>query len=198
MAINFIYGLRDPETMQIRYIGKTNDMHRRWLNHLCEKSKTHRYYWIRSLDRRGLRPEMITLEEIRGNDSLSDWPWQESERRWIAYGIRSGWPLVNMTSGGDGVSDCAKKPRKYSGDEHWTRKKPECVARGERNGAARHPELTLRGSQCPSSKLTEGQVREIRRMSASGVSNRALGIQFNVGHRNVWHIVKGKTWKHVN
>lgn len=192
MGVVYIYGLREPDTQLIRYIGKTNDPHRRWLNHLCEKSKTHRANWIRSLERRGLRPEIVVIEEVHGA-----WPWQESEKFWIAYAKSNGWPLVNMTAGGDGVVG-GPQPRKYSGDEHWTRKKPECMARGDRNGARRHPDLILRGDKCPASRLTELTVREIKQLAASGVPRKTIAAQTNTSRRNVSYIVNGGSWKHVN
>lgn len=192
MGVAYIYGLREPDTQLIRYIGKTTNPHRRWLNHLCEKSKTHRAYWIQSLERRGLRPEIVIIEEVYGA-----WPWQESERFWIAFARCNGWPLVNMTDGGDGITGDTQ-PRKYHGDEHWTRKKPERVARGDRNGARRHPDLILRGEQCPASRLTESTVREIKKLAATGTSEKDLAAQFNTGRRNVNHIVNGRSWKHVN
>lgn len=192
MGVTYIYGLREPDTQLVRYIGKTIDPHRRWLNHLCEKSKTRRAYWVQSLERRGLRPEMVIIEEIFGA-----WPWQESERFWIAFARANNWPLVNMTDGGDGITGDTQ-PRKYSGDSHWTRKKPERVARGDRNGARRHPDLILRGDQCPASRLRGEQVAEIRRLAADGLSHQSLAAQFHTSRRNVWNVVNRKWWKHVN
>ena len=188
----YIYGLREPDTQLIRYIGKTNNPRRRWLNHLCEKSRTRRSCWIRSLQKRGLEPEMVIIEEISGA-----WPWQESERYWIQFAKENDWPLVNMTSGGDGVPDSAATPRKYSGDDHWTHKKPERLARGDNNGSRKHPDAIWRGSRCKSSKLTEDQVTTIKRLRESGETLVALAKKFNVSHENIAAIVNGKTWRHV-
>jgi len=102
----FIYGLVDPETMQIRYIGKTVNPEQRLASHCHEKSACHRSHWIQSLKAKGLKPSIVCIEEIRG-----DWPWQESERFWIALATRSGWPITNNTSGGDGVPDLPKEAR---------------------------------------------------------------------------------------
>ena len=188
----YIYGLREPDTGLIRYIGKTNNPHRRWLNHLTEKSHCKRTYWIRSLLRRGLRPEIVVIEEIHGA-----WPWQESERFWIAFANRNGWPLINMTSGGDGVPDWAAKPKRYYGKDHWTHKKPSALARGNKNGSRVHPESIWRGSRCRSSKLTEQQVISIRQLSTEGKSQQELAAQFGVCRRNINYITSGKWWKHV-
>jgi len=189
----YIYGLREPDTMMIRYIGKTTDPHRRWLNHLCEKSKTHRRNWILSLKRRGLEPEIVVIEEVTGA-----WPWQESERFWIAFALKNGWPLVNMTSGGDGVPDWASSPKRHYGDDHWSRRKPESLARGDANGSRKRPESIWRGSRCKSSKITERDVMTIRARAASGESHQSIALDFVISRRNVWNIVNRRQWKHVN
>ena len=47
----FIYGLCDPETNEIRYIGKSNQPKKRLQDHIysCERTVTHKNNWIKSL-----------------------------------------------------------------------------------------------------------------------------------------------------
>ena len=71
-----------------------------------EVSNCHRSHWLQGLKRRGLSAEIVIFERITGN-----WPWQASERYWIAYGRKQGWPLTNNTSGGDGVPDLPAETR---------------------------------------------------------------------------------------
>jgi hypothetical protein len=87
--------------------------------------------------------------------------------------------------------------KRLYGDEHWTRKKPHLVARGDRNGAKTKPENTLKGSQCPSSKLVESQVIEIKQMIRDGVGEIAIAEKFNVSRRNINYIANGKSWRSV-
>lgn len=55
-----------------------------------------------------------------------------------------------------------------------------------------------RGENQGLSKITEEQVREIRRMYGSGnYSKYRLGKLFNIDRRNITFIVDRKTWKHV-
>jgi group I intron endonuclease len=96
----YIYGLVDPESNQVRYIGKSIKPMQRLQNHMNDKSKCHRANWLQSLKAKGLKPELVIFEMIEGSD---DWSWQESEKYWIKRGKSLGWPLTNNTDGGDGV-----------------------------------------------------------------------------------------------
>ena len=49
---------------------------------------------------------------------------------------------------------------------HFSITRPERVARGERHGWVRHPESIKRGEQTPMAKVTEDEVREMRRLYA--------------------------------
>lgn len=91
---HLIYGLVDPETNELRYVGKSSNgiirAHRRHSCH-CEN-------WRQSLKRRGMRPIVITIENLdEYNDTLN-----ERERFWIEYHRSQGAPLTNLTVGGDG------------------------------------------------------------------------------------------------
>jgi hypothetical protein len=53
------------------------------------------------------------------------------------------------------------------------------------------------GSEHYKARLTEADVREIRRLSASGAARVDLARQFNATYAMICQIVTGKTWKHV-
>lgn len=53
------------------------------------------------------------------------------------------------------------------------------------------------GEKNRNARLTEGQVREILRRHAAGVSQAELARSSDVTRQTIWHIVKGKTWKHL-
>lgn len=90
MKIAYIYGLKDPRDGQIYYVGKSNKPRQRLSQHLgredCNKYKK---AWLTDLKRNGLRPNLVILEETKGN-------WQDAERSWIAKGIDNDWPLTNI------------------------------------------------------------------------------------------------------
>lgn len=94
----FVYGLVDPRTLEVRYIGKTVSGLKRTREHYWEKCYNgYKTNWIKQLRDAGLRYNTVVLE-ICNRDTLS-----EQEQWWIAYGKLSGWALTNLTDGGDGV-----------------------------------------------------------------------------------------------
>ncbi len=92
----FIYALVDPFTMQIRYIGKSNNPQHRLTSHLGDRGNTPKTRWIKSLKEEGFIPELIILEMV----SISC--WQEREIYWITYYRKLDTSLVNGTNGGNG------------------------------------------------------------------------------------------------
>lgn len=93
--IVYIYALLDPNTDEVRYVGKTNDIERRYREHLNIKKhpkSNHKNCWVKSLMNQGLKPSIIVLEESTNNN------WQEREKYWIT--VYSN--LTNGTTGGDG------------------------------------------------------------------------------------------------
>jgi len=97
MKTVFIYTLEHPITKEIRYIGKTNNLKIRLGNHLCNKDRTHKVNWIKSLKTKGLKPEMKILDEVDEVD------WSFWEKYWIAQFKIWGINLVNETEGGEGL-----------------------------------------------------------------------------------------------
>ena len=71
--MRFIYRLIDPSTQETRYIGQTDNLKRRYNNHVSScvniKNKTyntHKSNWIRSLISNDLLPIIEVIEECDG------------------------------------------------------------------------------------------------------------------------------------
>lgn len=72
------------------------------------------------------------------------------------------------------------------------------TATGDRSTSRLHPEVLVRGEQARSAKLTEVQVREIRRLWAEGnITQVALGDMYGVAGQSINMIVRGLAWAHV-
>ncbi len=95
----YIYTLADPRTGEIRYVGKTFCMRKRFYDHICCKNKRNnkRTAWIKSLLKDGLKPKMEVLETI---ENASDEDWAQCEMFWISTLKFYGCDLVNGDSGG--------------------------------------------------------------------------------------------------
>ena len=95
----YIYILRHPETFEIRYVGKTNNIKRRFAQHkskkCLEKTGSKKLAsWILKLLSNNLLPIMEIIEECDDN-------WEEREKYWISY--YSNTNLCNLSNGGKGV-----------------------------------------------------------------------------------------------
>jgi hypothetical protein len=98
---HIVYGLVDPRTLLIRYVGKSGSGLNRPKTHRQPSrvnAKTHVGAWVRQLVREGLTYVIVTLEELPAGDGLND-----AEIWWIAFGRACGWPLTNLTTGGEGL-----------------------------------------------------------------------------------------------
>lgn len=90
-----IYGLTDPRTNQVRYVGKTVQPLKLRLQQHIFPARTHRQnharaQWIRALIEQGLKPEIVLLETVPESE------WREAERRWIAHYKGQNATLANV------------------------------------------------------------------------------------------------------
>jgi len=201
----YIYALVDPENGDIRYIGKSIRPELRLKDHMNDVSNCHRSHWLQSLKKQGAKPDLLILEKIHG-----DWPWQHSERYWIARGRREGWPLTNNTSGGDGVPDLPLETRAKM-RAVWTGRKhsPESCARiGDSKRGTKHKESTKKLMSMAHAgreilwidkvsdglrKLTNDQMQEITQARSAGAKIQDLAIKYGV-HRTTISKIKTGTY----
>jgi hypothetical protein len=96
-----IYALIDPRNNLIRYIGKTKHGTKRIDQHykILKKDQTYKAGWLRQLESAGVKFDSYVLDVAESPAALN-----ELEVWWIAYGRALGWPLTNMTGGGDGLA----------------------------------------------------------------------------------------------
>lgn len=112
----------------------------------------------------------------------------------------------------DNARDRKKKGRQQCGDNHYSRRYPEKLARGERhfsrtqpdrvargdrNGARTKPEKVNKGESHGMAKLSEINVLEIRSRHLNGTSTKLLASEFCVTRDAIANIVKRRSWKHI-
>jgi len=142
----FIYALREPDTGEIRYIGKANDLQERLRMHVEHAyiEKNHRACWVRSLLEKGKKPIIEIVDEVSFED------WAALEAAYIQFYLEEGCRLVNGTFGGEGFGilseevrlkiKMALKGRKIS-DE--TRRKMSLAHRGKQLTSEHRKNLSL-------------------------------------------------------
>lgn len=114
----FIYGLADPVTNEVRYVGKTvKKLSARLRGHIGDsKKRNHRNAnWIRSCIEDGQEPEIFEIDIVNVGDD-----WVEAEQFWIAMMRYLGCDLTNHAIGGqgtDGYKFTEKQIKKLS-DSH--------------------------------------------------------------------------------
>lgn len=100
METTNIYVLIDPETQQVRYVGKANNVSQRYKAHLnrARKHQIHKLNWINSLKKKKLKPILEVIDVV----SVKDWVFWE--KYWIAQMKSWNFSLLNYTEGGDGCT----------------------------------------------------------------------------------------------
>ena len=89
--IYYIYTLAHPTTNnEIRYVGKTINLNRRYKQHLYDKRTSHKASWVKSLKNQGLKPILTVIEECTEHN------WEDREKCWITQFDN----LTNLYDGG--------------------------------------------------------------------------------------------------
>lgn len=103
----FIYALIDPNTNQIRYIGKTYNIKKRLTNHLLPSQlvkNTRKNNWLKKL----LKSKQFPILKILCKCKLKN--VNKLEKKYITYYQNLGYNLTNGTKGGDGWPIGQKMP----------------------------------------------------------------------------------------
>ena len=199
----YIYGLKDPRDCQIKYIGKTINIDRRYKEHIQthRNRKSKKNSWIINLIKNGLEPIMEIIEECNLDN------WEEREIFWISYYKELGFNLKNTQNGGGRTkyvfSELARKNMSDSQKIRWTRnmrnKKGNYVlSEEERNKRSKNAKENLnimnnlkKGSQsCKVEILQLSKDKKfIKKWESLSDASRALNI--NAG--NINKCLKGKT-----
>jgi len=215
-----IYGLKDPNTNEIRYVGKTElPLEKRLYYHIWDLKRCtnkHKINWFNKLLSNNEKPIIFLIEEVNFNI------WKQKEKYWINEMRKNGCDLVNYTDGGEGyTSEWLKKlwQNKEYRDFHTNRvtgdKNPffgkthseetknilrvKCPKRGKEHGCfgkskTEKEKIKLRNKQ--------PTLKKVKRMTLTGeVIDVWLGLRFmckelNLDDAAVIRVIKGKNKHH--
>jgi hypothetical protein len=66
-----IYGLAEPGTWSIRYVGKSADPIKRLTNHASRYGSYRVFHWMQGLRAKSLRPQLVILAVVRPGDDAA-------------------------------------------------------------------------------------------------------------------------------
>jgi len=100
MGKHLIYALRDPNHLEVRYVGQSSRGMVEPKGYLKETKNPTRHVqcWVNSLLLEGVLPEITVLQKLSSTDELDD-----AEIFWIAHYRFCGNKLTNHTDGGGGA-----------------------------------------------------------------------------------------------
>lgn len=174
MEQNVIYGLIDPNTKELRYIGYTSEFKKRISNHHNTsqlKAFTHKNNWIKSLLSNGQRAEAIILEEY---ESAQELPVAEIEA--IAYFKSIGCNLTNSTDGGDGGAP-------MTGKTHSKETKTK-ISISQKNLSEEFK--NKRANRLKENPIHLGHKHSVETKSKMSKSHTGKSIKFGAKINNVW------------
>ena len=203
---HYIYGLVDPFTDEIRYIGQSTSPWSRLKTHLNERNNTHKCHWIQKCISMGKKPGLTIIEEVKQQNQ-----WQERERYWISYAKKNNWNITNSTSGGDGVPDLPQETREriskvWIGKKH----KPESLIKiGQASKGRKHSEeykgfmrriMTGRIFTDPwkkkisqaNRKLSDEDITEIKNLFSQGIGTCEIAKRYNVDRTTISKVKMGR------
>jgi DNA-binding transcriptional regulator YdaS (Cro superfamily) len=200
-----VYALRDPNSMDLRYVGKAADPKKRFVQHLTSsqlRARSHKNSWLKGLIAAGQLPWLEIVDEVEADRA------DEAERYWIAWYRSQGAPLTNGTNGGDGGAiTCPDARARISAAHLGSKRTVETRARmsetAKRRAADPKERERLRsisngkppvhnGEANPRTKLTDEQVREMRTRAAAGAWPATLAAEYGITMASVTQLVTGK------
>jgi hypothetical protein len=149
MEFHKVYGLYDPRTDELRYVGKTHGkLNDRLSSHIFEsrEHKNKRACWIKSLTKLNLRPVIKLIQETE--DYLVDL----LEMHYIEYYKSIGCKLTNMQPGGDGQPKGYEFKKRFTWGKNDPRNDAKHLKSPENTAKQREAMKALRGVKRPNYK----------------------------------------------
>lgn len=185
-----IYKLFHPLSNKV-YIGKTNNIKRRFKKHLSDKDITKKTCWIKSLKNK--YNDKPSIEIIQNNIIDDDWA-NSYEISWIAY-YRNNYGFDNILNGSDGGEGfkAGHQPANAFKSGHIESKETyekRCLA--IKNNL---PTTAFKKGIIPSNRrFKDIDIINIKELYLDGLSFRKLAKEFEVDKSVISDIVNNKTY----
>jgi len=217
--LTFIYVLIDPRSNQVRYVGKTDNLKKRYNHHLIYNGKSHKTSWIKNLKNENKKPIIEVIDEV----PITEWKFWE--RYWISQIRAWGFELVNNTEGGEGFASGKLNPahlphvKKLKSKTHKGKEIPQemrdrisktltgrenpehskrMTGRKQSEEHKKATSISLRGN---GAILTKKQVIEIKKIFNNNIDKLTLqeiGDLFGVSRATIKNIKNKRTWSYIN
>lgn len=106
--MTYIYALTEPSnTDVIRYIGKSDDIKKRYSAHIHQQKHTHVSRWIYGLKKQSLKPQLEIIDIVPYSE------WEFWEKHYISLYKSWGFYLTNHTFGGESGASELRKGKTY-------------------------------------------------------------------------------------
>jgi len=147
-------------------------------------------------------------ERVEVDPATGCWVWSLCVNKVTGYGVtrwegkarnahRLAYKLANGDPGPLQVNHCCGNRRCCNPDHLYAGTQKQNIADAIRHGTHSKPPR-LRGSENGFSKLTEDEVRDIRRRHAAGEAGRALAREFGVSATSIRRIHRRQAWAWVD
>jgi hypothetical protein len=208
MRTTIIYGIADPVTTELRYIGKTvTSLPRRLDAHLHNARRRLKQpcaHWIASLLAKGIRPEIFEIEVcLPGSD------WEEAEQFWIENFRALGCRLLNLSIGGGAgalgwrATEATKRRMSAALTGRPVSEETRRKIGASNSGKVRSAEVCRqiadgrRGEKAPTAKITDADVPVIRALRTAGYTGSQVGSMYGITKTSCDGIFKRVTWTHI-
>jgi group I intron endonuclease len=177
----FIYLLRQPGDLAIRYIGKSAKPKKRLWEHITEArsgEKCHRSNWLRKLLAAGERPILEIIEQATVET------WTEREQYWIAFYRAEGCRLVNATDGGEGTLGLVPSEEHRARISEANRGRSHSPETRAKMGAAHKGKIVSAETRAKISEETKSRVARPKAVPPTKIYQRSAEWRAKIGESN--------------
>lgn len=208
----YIYTLTDPNTLQVRYVGKTINPEERFKRHRLDKKGCNlRINWIKSLRAMDLFPIFEVV------DVVDNAQWEFWEQHWITLFKSWNFNLVNANAKGSGAinfkhsNETKEKIRATSLNRRHSNETKEMISKNRMGMkfSAQHIENLSKSHLCQTNEKFRKKVAQINKSTGNIIkiydsiidAERVTGV-FNSSItkccKNTRESAGGFTWKYVS